>query len=79
MKHRLVDAVGYFLTALCIAGVGVRVVAALLKGKPEIGANVYGLTIGTYEAATVLIVLMIALVIAGTFRVRSALKRRTEK
>ena len=79
MRHRLLMAIGYSLVALCSVGIGVRVVAALLNGRPTVGTNVYGLPIWTYSTAAVLIIVVIALVASGAGRIRNALRRRAEK
>ena len=65
MRHKVLKSIGYFGVALFFAGAGVCVVFALLNGIPFMGTNYYGLPIGTYSIAVVLIAGALGLVVWG--------------
>jgi hypothetical protein len=68
MQHRFLKAIGFSLLGLALAGIGLSVSLALMNGKPNVGTNYYGLPIGTYSSAAVLIVVVAILLVFGTCR-----------
>ena len=75
MRARTVVAtVGYLLVGLIVCGLVLTIVLALLAGHPFYGRNVYGLPLGTYSTAAVL---MIAAVIGVVRLVQKARQGRS--
>jgi hypothetical protein len=57
MRPRSVVAtVGYALVGLIVGGLVLTIILALLAGQPFYGRNVYGLPLGTYSTAAVLVI-----------------------
>lgn len=57
MRPRAVIAtVGYLLVSLIVGGLVLAIVLALRAGHPSYGRNVYGLPLGTYSTAAVLVI-----------------------
>ena len=57
MRARTVVAmVGYLLVGVIVCGLALTIVLALLAGHPFYGRTVYGLPLGTYSTAAVLII-----------------------
>ena len=65
MRHRVLRGIGYVTVAVFFAGAGVSVLFALLNGNPFMGTNYYGLPIGTYSTAGLLLVGALGLVVWG--------------
>ncbi len=79
MRHRLLKAVGFSLVAVVFVGIGLSILLALLLGKPNIGTNHYGLPIGTYSSAVVMVVVVVGLLIVGISRVIRGFRQRVPK
>ena len=77
MRAKVVVAtVGYVLVGLIIFGLVLTIVAALLMGNPFYGRNAYGLLLGTYSSAAVVI---IAGVVGVVWAARKARRRRGQR
>ena len=63
MQSSLVKVVGFLLIGGCLLGLALTTISAWRAGKPTIGENFYGMPVGTVEAAAVLAVGAVALVI----------------
>ncbi len=79
MQHRLLKAIGFSLLGLVFVGIGLSVLLALVNGKPNVGTNYYGLPIGTYSTAAVLIMVVVILAVFGATRLFRSLKRRAAR
>lgn len=74
MRHRLLKVFGFSLLALAFVGIGLSILLALLNGKPNVGTNYYGLPIGTYSTACVMVVVIIVLLVVGAVQAFRLLK-----
>jgi hypothetical protein len=54
--HPIVKGIGFSLLAIVLLGIAVSVVAAILQNKAFLWTNAYGLPVGTYSTAAVLVV-----------------------
>jgi hypothetical protein len=79
MRHPIVKAIGFSLLALVFIGLGASVVAAMLRGKAVLWNNYYGLPVGTYSTAAVLIVVIAAGMIWLVQRGRRLFESRISK
>ncbi len=64
MRHPVVKGIGFFLVALLLASIGASVLTAMLRGKAFLWSNYYGVPVGTYSTAAVLVV---AIVVAAVW------------
>ncbi|HEY2357193.1 MAG TPA: hypothetical protein VGH86_07065 [Phenylobacterium sp.] len=79
MQHRLLKAVGFSLLGLAFVGFCLSVLVALMNGKPNIGTNFYGLPIGTYSTAAVLLMGVVIWLVFGATRLLRLLKQGGRK
>lgn len=79
MQHKLLKAIGFSLLGIAFVGIGLSVLVALMNGKPNVGTNVYGLPIGTYSTAAVLIMVIVILAVFGASRLVRLIKQGGRK
>jgi hypothetical protein len=77
--HPILKGIGFSLLSLVLVGLGTSVVAAMLRGKAVLWNNYYGLPVGTYSTAAVLVVAIGAGVIWLVQRGRRFLGSRNPK
>jgi len=56
MRHPIVKAIGFLLLAAFLLGLAGSVIAAIAQNKAVLWTNAYGLPVGTYSTAAVLVV-----------------------
>ena len=56
MRHPVVKRIGFSLLAIVLLGIAVSVIAAMLQNKAFLWTNAYGVPVGTYSTAAVLVV-----------------------
>jgi polyferredoxin len=59
VRHKTIKVVGYGLFGLIVTGLVMTVIAAWIQGRPFIGENFYGLPIGTYSTAAVMVLVVL--------------------
>ena len=76
MRHHVIKATGFLLTALVVFGLVLTVLSAAISGEPFYGVSYKGLPLGTYSTLTVLVLAAVFAIVAGVARVRSFMRRR---
>jgi len=77
--HPIVKGFGFSLLAIVLLGIAVSVIAAMAQNKAVLWTNAYGLPVGTYSTAAVLIVAAGVGVFWLIQRARLLFSRRNEK
>jgi hypothetical protein len=79
VRHPILKGIGFSLLAFVFIGLGASVVGAMLQGKAVLWNNYYGLPVGTYSTAAVLVVAVAAGIIWLVQRARRFLGSRIPK
>jgi hypothetical protein len=75
-RFRPVAVIGFLFIGLIILDVVLTVLDALVHGRWFIGENFYGLPIGTYMAAAVLLIVGVILLLFGGSKLLATIRRR---
>ena len=79
VRHKFIAAIGYVFVGLVVAGFVVQVVVAWLKGYAFVGESYWGLPIGTYSTAAVIVAVALIGMVWGGSKLLRALRRRVPK